>query len=353
LQKRARKSRNILKKSRSLSRTNILKIYMKSFFLSIAIGLLTISLSGQSLQISESRTSSKHLESDLTASVITISESDGSVINTNKYELKGSDSSFKIYPLQNGAYIVRENVANFVMYDTFGSVIRPISNSSQSKDGEKISELAMDPMGKTIVLYNPQIRNGSKRGSRAKVIGLENAERDIFFREDEEIRAVRVSESGEFIAIASGKEGSDDNVTVMDRYGNEIQTIAFDQQVKGLNLYGSGSILTVFSEGRVAVYNVLSGERLGSSSFRGAPLQFANYSASDQIIVGLTGDLNGEILSNIEVRIINVAARKIASQEYSGTLQISDLDNITMTKKSRHNYTLSGMSKDLNLKASF
>jgi hypothetical protein len=162
-----------------------------------------------------------------------------------------------------------------------------------------------------------------------------------------------VSESGEFIAIASGKDGNDNEVTVMDRFGNEIRKITFDQEVKGLNLYGSGSTLTVYSEGRVAVYNVLSGERLGSSSFRGAPLQFANYSSSDQTIVGLTGDLNGVTLSNIEIRIINVAARKIASQEFSGTVEISDLDNISLNRTGRFSYTLKGMSKDLNLKASF
>ncbi|MEP2446598.1 MAG: hypothetical protein ABJI69_05165 [Balneola sp.] len=285
--------------------------------------------------------------------MIQIMEPNGAVINSGKFNSVSDDPSFKIYPLQNGAYIVRENIANFVLFDSFGSVIRPISNSSNSEDGEKISELSTDPMGKTIVLYNPQVRNGDKRGSRAKVIELENSERDIFYKTDQEIRAVRVSESGEFIAIASGKEGSDDEITIMDRYGNEIRKIAFDRKVKGLNLYGSGSTLTVFSEGRVAVYNVLSGERIGSSSFRNGTLQFANYSASDQTIVGLTGDLNGTTLSDIEVRIINVAARKIASQEYSGSVQIDDLDKVTMTKNSRFNYTITGMNKDLNLKASF
>jgi len=326
---------------------------MKIFFFSLVLLIFTTILPGQSLKVSDSPSSSDHLSADLIASKIQVMESNGAVINSGAYQSVSNDPSFKVYTLQNGAYIVRENIANFVLYDTFGSVIRPISNGTQSKDGEKISELATDPLGKTIVLYNPQVRNGSKRGSQAKVIGLENTERNVFFREDEEIRAVRVSESGEFIAIASGKEGGDDKVTVMDRYGNEIRSIAFDQQVKGLNLYGSGSTLTVFSEGRVAVYDVLSGERLGSSSFRGEALQFANYSSSDKTIVGLTGELNGSSLSNIEVRVINVSARKIATQKYSGTLQVNDLDKIMMTKNSRFNYTIAGMSKDLNLKASF
>ncbi len=326
---------------------------MKTFSLILLATLFPGFLFSQSLSISESSSSSSYLKGDVNSNMIQITEPNGAVINSGKYNFVSDDPSFKIYPLQNGAYIVRENIANFVLFDSFGTVIRPISNSSKSEDGEKISELASDPMGRTIVLYNPQVRNGDKRGSRAKVIELENSERDIFFRTDQEIRAVRVSESGEFIAIASGKEGSDDEITVMDRFGNEIRKIAFDREVKGLNLYGSGSTLTVFSEGRVAVYNVLSGERIGSSSFRGGELQFANYSASDQTIVGLTGDLSGTTLSNIEVRIINVAARKIASQKYSGTIQVTELDNIYMNKNSRFNYTITGMSKDLNLKASF
>lgn len=326
---------------------------MKFFPFTVILCFFSMTLFGQSLQISAAQNNTNYLSADLSGNTIQVKEPNGTVINSGDYNAVSNDPSFKVYPLQNGEYIVRENIANFVLFDSFGSVIRPISNSSQSEGGEKISELATDPNGKTIVLYNPEVRSGGKKGSRAKVIGLENSDTDIFYSNDEVIRSVRVSESGEFIAIASGKESGDDNVTVMDRYGNDIRTITFDQEVKGLNLYGSGSTLTVFSEGRVAVYNVASGERLGSSSFRGAPLQFANYSGSDQTIVGLTGDLNGTTLSNIEVRIINVAARKIASQKYSGTVDVQDLDKISLERKGRFNYTLTGMSKDLNLSASF
>jgi hypothetical protein len=325
---------------------------MRSFSITLFLCFFTTGLFAQSIQISEASSTNNYLKASSSENKIQITEQNGSVINSGDYNKIPNDPSFKIYPLQNGSYIVRENVANFVLFDSFGSVIRPISNSTQSKDGEKISELATDPMGKTIVLYNPQVRNGSKRGSQAKVIGLDS-EANIFYKEDREIKAVRVAESGEFIAIASNKDGAENEVTVMDRFGNEIRVIPFDQEVKGLNLYGSGSTLTVYSGGRVAVYNVLNGERLGSSSFRGAPLQFANYSGSDQTIVGLTGDLNGTTLSNIEVRIINVAARKIASQEYGGTLQVDDLDKISLERRGRFNYVIQGMSKDLRLNAQF
>ncbi len=321
--------------------------------LTILLSLIIPSIGlAQSLQISASSGNNSTLKGDLSGDQILILEN-GKRINSGEYSAMGDDPSFKVYPLQNGSYIVRENIANFVLFDSFGSIIRPISNSSQSQDGEKISELAMDPMGKTVVLYNPQIRNGNKRGSQAKVVGLEGADRNIFYREDQEINAVRVSESGQFIAIGYGKEGEDNSVLVMDKFGNEIEEFVFDRTITGINLYGSGSTLTVYSEGRVAVFNVLTGERIGSSSFRNGNLIFANYSSSDQSIVGLSGDVRGNTLSNIEVRIINVDARKIASEEYSGSVQIMDMNSITLNRTGRFSYTISGLSENLNLKASF
>ncbi len=150
--------------------------------LTVLTTTLLVNLSNaQSLQITSSASSIEQLEGSYSDGEVNILES-GNVINSGEFNRVGDDPSFKIYPLQNGSYIVRENIANFVLFDSFGSVIRPISNSSQSEDGEKISELAMDPMGKTIVLYNPQIRNGTKRDSQAKIVGLEGADRDVFYR---------------------------------------------------------------------------------------------------------------------------------------------------------------------------
>ena len=103
----------------------------------------------------------------------------------------------------------------------------------------------------------------------------------------------------------------------------------------------------------MAVFEVLSGKRIASSSFRNGTLRFANYSGADQSIVGLTGDLNGNTLSNIEVRIINVAAKKIISETYSGEVEVADFDAITLNRKGRFNYTISGMSKDLSLRGQF
>ena len=204
---------------------------MKNIFLLFIATLFSTNAISQNLQVSSLAATSVSLSTNINDGKIELSENN-TVINSSVYKLVDNDPSFKVYPLQNGAYIVRENIAGFVLFDSFGSLVRPISNSSKSVDGEKISELAMDPQGKTVVLYNPQVRNGEKRGSQAKIVGLEDSDVSVFYQEDAEIKAVRVAESGEFIAIGYGKEADDHNVVVMDKFGNEINTFNFDREIK-------------------------------------------------------------------------------------------------------------------------
>lgn len=325
-------------------------------FLYSGLLLLFISanIQGQSLTVNSTKGSSTSLKSKIEGKTILVQDDDGAIITKGDYNTPSqADPSLKSYALQNGGAIIRENIANFLVYDSFGKVVNSVSNSTQSKDGESISELAADVNGKTVVLYNTKVMTGGKSGSRAKVLGLAQSSLDVFYSEDRTIRTVRVAESGEFIAIATAKAGTDDEVVIIDRYGNQINTIKFDQEIVGMNLYGNGSTLTVFSAGRVAVYDVFSGNRLGGSSFRDGVLRFANYSGADRAIIGLTGDINGNKLSNIEVRVINIGASKIAKNKYSGTVQFQNLDAITLNRTGRFNYTISGMNKDLKLKATF
>ncbi len=326
---------------------------MRLFISTIIALTFTLPGFGQSLTVTGGPASTQRIEGNATAESVSITDTDGSTIVTGVYSTPdANDPSLKVYPLQNGSFIVRENIANFILYDSFGNPGKTISNSTQSEEGESISELATDPRAKTIVIYNPKIIRGGEASSRARVLDINNNPKDIFYSEDREIRGVKVAESGEYIAIAAGKAGADDIVTVMDRFGNVINTFSFDQEVAGLNIYGSGGYLTVYSTSRAAVYNVLSGERVGSTSFR-STLHFANYSASDQTIVALTGDLNGDTLANVEAHVINIGARKIAREGYAGTVELKDPGFITLERTGEYRYTLKGLGKDLNLRASF
>ncbi len=283
-----------------------------------------------------------------------VTDLDGTIIMQGNFDVPESkDPSLKTYVLPGGGAVVRENIANFLIYDSFGKIKKSISNSTQSKDGESISELAKDEAGKIIVLYNPKIMSGSAAGSRAKALNYDYEPVDIFYSSDRAIKLVKVAESGEFVAIVTEKNGTNDEISIIDRFGNQINTIQFDQAVAGVNLYGDGSTLTVFSAGRVAVYDVTSGNRLAGSSSSGEAIRFANYSQADKAIVVLTGRKSGNTLSNIELRLINIAASKIVSSKFTESVEVRDLDDIKLNRTGRFSYNLDGMDKQLQLKATF
>lgn len=311
-------------------------------------------VASQSLTVSSTNSDISYLDANTEAEEIQVLDVNGSIIMSGDYDAPGEpDPSLNIYALQNGGAILRENIANFLIYDSFGNVKTSISNSTQSKDGESISELAKDENNKTIVLYNPKVMNNGKAGSRAKALNYDYKPTDIFYSEDRVIKSVKVAETGEFIAITTEKSGTNDEVTIVDRYGNEINTISFDQSVAGVNLYGNASHITIFSTGRVAAYEVLTGKRLAGSTLSGQTVRFANYSQADQTIVVLTGNKSGNMLSNIELRVINIAAGKIASSGFAENVEVHDLDNIKLNRVGQFNYNLDGMSKTLHVKASF
>ena len=171
----------------------------------------------QSLQITSSNYGLKLPSASIDTEGITLSDGN-EVIQTGSYSMPNEpDPSLGVYPLQNGAVIVRENIANFLFYDTYGRVVRSISNSTQNESGEAISEIAFDAAGKTIVLYNPKIMQDGTIGSRAKLVAKNRNPVDIFSSKDRALRTVQISSNGECIALASMKG--------IERSSNDIRSI--------------------------------------------------------------------------------------------------------------------------------
>jgi hypothetical protein len=260
------------------------------------------------------------------------------------------DPSIKVYPLSNGGAILRENIANFLFYDSFGRVIQSISNSTQSEGGEAISELAVDPAGKSVVLYNPKIVSGGNTGSRAKLVANNSNPTDIYYSVDRALRTVIVSNNGELIAMASMKDGTDDQVMILDRFGNNLGEIEFDQNIKGVSFSENGLFITIYSGGRAAAYEIRSKERVGSTSFRNTSLLYANYSPEDKTIVAVTGS-GVNTYSELEGHAVNVAARKIARVDINGT--ISNVHQPLLKRNGAGRYELTGFSQVLSIRASF
>lgn len=283
---------------------------------------------------------------------VNVYEGSGDELFSTSFNLEGDDSSARIYAKMNGGFIVRENIANFLFYNSLGKVKQSISNSSQSTEGESISELASDPAFKTIVLYNPKIVSGGVEGSRAKVVHNDLMTTNIYYSSNRAIRTVKVSDNGQFIAIATYRSGTDDLVVITDRFGNDLAEINFDQSVEDAVISDDGSYVTVRSNGRIGVYSVRDGERNGSASFR-SRLLYAEYVPEDQTVIALTGSRSGSSVTDVEVHAINVAERAIQRQSINTALSITDLIPMKLSRTGTYNYSLSGLNKTLDLNVSF
>lgn len=288
----------------------------------------------------------------LKSSSINIHAGNGDELFSTSFNLESDDASAKIYSKLNGGFIVRENIANFLFYNSLGNVKQSISNSSQSTEGESISELASDPAFRTVVLYNPKVVSGGVEGSRAKVVNNDLTSTDIYYSSNRAIRTVKVSDNGQFIAIATYSPGTDDIVVITDRFGNDLAEINFDQSVEDVVISEDGAYVTIRSNGRMGVYSVRNGERNGSASFR-STLLYAEYVPEDQTVVALTGSRSGSALTGVEVHVINVAARAIQRQSFNTSLSMTDLIPLSVSRKGTYRYSLSGLSKTLDLNASF
>jgi hypothetical protein len=258
------------------------------------------------------------------------------------------DETLNVYPFDDGRVVTRDNVANFTFLDPAGKVLYSISNSSQSSDGERESHLASDPKGRTIVLYNPVINYGSSRGAQARVVFGEE-DHNLFFNDrEEEIRDVRVTPNGAFISILT--EGG--SAYVYDRFGNEIRQFVFEDDMIGLNVSERGEFMTAYSRGRVQVYNILSGERIGSTSSR-SPVLYADYLADDDTILIFGGDVSNGNIHDPMMTAVHISKRQIVREEVGQSLSWIGRERLGLSRTGAGEYRLDGLNRSLVVNASF
>ncbi|MDX1672942.1 MAG: hypothetical protein R3211_11430 [Balneolaceae bacterium] len=265
------------------------------------------------------------------------------------------DPSLAVYPFNDGSVLVRDNIAGFTLFDSFGKRVAGVSGSGDSNRGELISEVSMDPNGKTVVIYTPKIKQqDGMMGSRAQLFTAENQLTNIFSSNTRTLRSVSVSSDGQFIALVTGGQNARDRVLVMDRYGNRLNTIETEEQLVGARIAANPSYLLLYSSGRAMVFNTLSGERIGSSSFSSG-LLVADYFSEDQIILGMTGDYSSAagIVQNIEFLAIHLGKRAISSEELSGIIGLSSAVQPVLKRTGPGRYRLEGTSKIVEIRTSF
>lgn len=261
------------------------------------------------------------------------------------------DGTLGIFPFDDGRVMTRDNVANFTLFDASGERIYSISNSTQSQDGERPSRLASDRYGQTVVFYNPVINYGDTRGSRARVIFGEEDDREFFRDNEREIAQANVTKSGSFITLLT-KGSGDDRVHIYDRFGNMLTEFDIDPEQRGVTLHEKGEFLTTYTRGRVQVYNIVTGERLGSTSSRN-PVLYATYLPEDDLILAFGGSENNGNISEPMMTAVHIGQRQIARADIDGALSMIDPARLHIERSSANQFRLSGLNRELNISAQF
>lgn len=267
--------------------------------------------------------------------------------------LSAGDPSVGVYVSSNGRVLVRDNIANFNFYNPMGMHIANVSGSSESKGGETISEVAADPAWKTVVLYVPKIKRGDAVGSQVQVLNKQNRLHSIFNSGQRSIKAAEVTDNGQFVMLLTEQSGTDNRIHIMDRFGNDLNTITSDEPLSGARLSDDGAWITAYSQSRVLVLNALTGERLGSTSLR-SPIVEAAYFPEDEVILAMTGDYSEGtgIVNNTEFHAIDLGQRKVQRQEYGAALGLNEAVDFGFVRNGRHDYRLTGTSRTLRIRVS-
>lgn len=264
----------------------------------------------------------------------------------------GSDNTIGMQVLDNGSVIARDNVANFTFFDASGDQLYSVSNSSQSPDGEQASGWSADRTGSTVVLYNPEIRRGEQSASRATLVYGEGDTAVFYEDKSRTIASLNVDPAGRFITLISKEDGTDDLVSVFDRFGNSLFAMETEMDLNGVNLSGDGAYLTIYSGSRVQVYNTQTNERLGSSTAR-TGIVFGTYYPEDEIVITLNGnERNGEI-SDPELVAVHLGQRQISRQDVGHSLSFMDRSYLQIERSGAQSYKLNGVNRPLNISTQF
>lgn len=282
-----------------------------------------------------------------------IYEYSGQQITQKELEfIDASDETIMLSVLDNGEFIIRDNVANFTFYDAAGNEGYSISNASQVPGGEQPSNLSSSSTGETVVLYNPVIQYDGARGSRASVAVGDGEAQEIYNSSSSIINYLSLSENGSFITIGSQGTGGSSRIFLIDRFGNELLNLQLDMDVTGVSVTEDARYITVFSDNRVQVYRTANQERLGSSTST-SRIIYAAYQPDDSTIISIGGQVRNGSVNNPEISAINLDQRQLDRHQLNGSISMLSQQDISINRMRAGVYRIEGINKPIEVRASF
>jgi hypothetical protein len=274
------------------------------------------------------------------------------LLNSEMEFISSSDETIGFTLLDNGEFIVRDNVANFSFFNAAGDRAYTYSNSSNASGGEQTSEIAVSDDGVMKVAYNPVIQYQNSRGSRISLITGDGQADQIFTSQDRVLIKLTVSSSDHAISAVSENGAGSRMIHWFDRFGNMLFEMEPGLEVKGFNVSDDSRFITIFSGNRVQVYQRESGERLGSASSRSTILHAAYFPESN-LIVTFGGEAENQQVVNPEITAIDLQQRQIESTQLEETVMFMNRSRITIDRDGANTYRIGGINRPIQVTARF
>ncbi|WP_340106097.1 hypothetical protein [Rhodohalobacter sp. 8-1] len=263
-----------------------------------------------------------------------------------------TDETIGLTLLDNGDFIVRDNVANFSFFDAKGDRAYTYSNSSQASRGEQTSEIAVSEDGVIKVAYNPVIRYQNSLGSRISIVTGDGEADQIFISQNRVILSLAVSRKDHTVSVVTEGGNGSRKIHWFDRFGNLLYEMESELDVAGFNVTKDGKFITVFSGNRVQVYQRDSAERLGSASSRSTILQAAYFPESN-LIVALGGQEVNQQISNPEITAVDLQRRQIERVQLSESIMFRQRSHISIENVQSNTYRIIGINRPIKVTAQF
>lgn len=253
------------------------------------------------------------------------------------------DPSLKAWMFPDGRMVVRSGISNFSLYSSEGALLNSVNNSSGSQDGEGVSQFASDPAGSTMLFYTPDIRFGAKTGSQVKLYNEQNrSESTVYYSQDYRTDAIVVSGDGSLFLVLANDGNRSGEMVLFNRFGEELNRVALSIAAIGASLDVENEKITVFSDGRMQVYDMFSSKRSGSGSTRGSSIIAAQYFPDKNVVVSLNGNYSqydGGI-SDLKVYVLDLKRSKLTSENVNGTAKLWDRHQIAFRRNASGSYSI-------------
>lgn len=274
------------------------------------------------------------------------------LLSTGLEFVRSTDETIGLTLLNNGEFIVRDNVANFSFFDAKGDRVYTYSNSSQASGGEQTSEIAVSENGVIKVAYNPVIQYQNSQGSRISIVTGDREADQIFASQNRVISKLNISPDDHSISVVTENETGSRKIHWFDRFGNLLFEMEPELDVTGFNVTDDGRFITIFSGNRVQVYERDTSERLGSASSRSTILQAVYFSESN-LIVALGGQEVNQQISDPEITAIDLQQRQIDRVQLNESVRFLHRSHISIKNDGSNTFRIDGINRPIRVTARF